>query len=353
MKHLAPQKTKLALAIALNNVQLGASSHLSYALNFELPQDGQLPEWVELIPAPGTNARIDGRDGRHWFMNDVQTVINQSLNQQRDIVGDYEHASELKAPKGEEAPAAFWIKELQARDGAIWGRIEWTPRGEASVRNKEYRYLSPVFDYHRTTLEIYRLKSVGLTNKHNLYLPALNQEQTKPNQPEENPMLLSEAVRKALGLKEGATEEEGVALIAARNQELQTAKNQAEQPSLEKFVPRSDYDTAMNRVSDAETKLQDHLSTAKNQEITALVDQAIADGKITPANKEFYVTACNQENGVENFKKFVDAAPVIADDSGLDNKKPDGEKGTALNAEAKQVAAMFGNSAEDLDKYGK
>lgn len=342
-----------ALAIALNNVQLGSSSHLSYALNFELPSDGQLPEWVELIPAPGANARIDGRDGRHWFMNDVQSVIKQSLNQQRDIVGDYEHASELKAPKGEEAPAAFWIKELQARDGAIWGRIEWTPRGETSVRNKEYRYLSPVFDYHRTTLEIYRLKSVGLTNKHNLYLPALNQEKNQPNQPEETPMLLTEAIRKALGLKEGATEEEGVAFIAARNQELQTAQNQAQTPSLDKFVPRTDYDTAMNRASDAESKLQDHLSTAKNQEVTTLVDQAIEAGKITPANKDFYVTACNQENGIASFKKFIEGAPVIAGDSGLGGKKPDGEKATALNAEAKQVAEMFGNSAEDLDKYGK
>jgi phage I-like protein len=333
---------------------------LSTALCFALPTDGQLPEWVELIPAPGTNARIDGRDGRHWFMNDVQSIINQSLNQQRDIVGDYEHASELKAPKGEEAPAAFWIKQLDARDGAIWGRIEWTPRGEASVRNKEYRYLSPVFDYHRTTLAIYRLKSVGLTNKHNLYLPALNQEQTQPNQPEETPMLLSEAVRKALGLKEGSTEDDATAFIAARNQELQTAKsdlatakNNQQQPSLDKFVPRNDYDTAMNRASDAETKLQDHLSTAKNQEVTSLVDQAIEQGKITPANKDFYISACNQENGVESFKKFIEAAPIIADDSGLDNKKPNDENNTALNAEQKQVANMFGNSIEDLNKYGK
>ena len=243
--------------------------------------------------------------------------------------------------------------------------------------NKEYRYLSPVFDYHRTTLEIYRLKSVGLTNKHNLYLPALNQDgsmpsmaaphtvhpehnNSEPNQPEETPMLLSEAIRIALGLKEGATEDDATALIAARNQELQTAqsdlataKNNQQQPSLDKFVPRTDYDTAMNRVNDAETKLQNYLSTAKNQEVTTLVDQAIAAGKITPANKDFYVTACNQENGVESFKKFIEAAPVIADDSGLDNKKPNDENNTALNAEQKQVASMFGNSIDDLNKYGK
>ncbi|NVK42118.1 MAG: hypothetical protein HWE39_12830 [Oceanospirillaceae bacterium] len=330
-----------------------SDDHLSCALNFELPADGQLPEWVELIPAPGTNYRIDGRDGRHWFMRDPQAVIQQSQNQQRDIVGDWEHASELKAPKGEEAPAAFWIKELEQRNGAIWGRIEFTPRGEESVRNKEYRYLSPVFDYHRTTLEIYRLKSVGLTNKHNLYLSALNQEQTQPNQPEENPMLLSEAIRKALGLPEGATEEDATALIAARNQELQTAKNQAQTPSLDKFVPRTDYDTAMNRANDAETKLQTHLTTARNQEVEELVGQAVKDGKIAPASKDYYITACNQENGVENFKKFIETAPVIGADSNLDGKKPKDDAATAMNAEEKQIAAMFGNSAEDLAEFGK
>lgn len=80
-------KSTLALAIAYNNEQLG-DNHLSHALNFELPNDGHVPEWVELIPAPGTDNRINGRDVRYWFMRNAHAVTQQSLSQQRDISGD-------------------------------------------------------------------------------------------------------------------------------------------------------------------------------------------------------------------------------------------------------------------------
>jgi phage I-like protein len=321
---------------------------LSTALCFELPSNGQIPEWVELIPA---GPKINGRDGRHWFMRDPQSVLDQSLNQQRDIVGDYEHSTELKSPIGEEAPAAFWVKQLEVRNGALWGRLEWTPKGEASIRNKEYRYLSPVFDFHAKTLEIYRLKNVGLTNNHNLYLSALNHQQH--NSTEEKPMLLSEAIRAALALNEGATEAEAVTLITARNQELQTAQNHAQNPPLDKFVPAGDYTTALNRAQTAEATLKENLATALNQEITTLVDQAIKDGKVSPATRKYHVTAMNQDKGIENFKTFLGTAPVIAGASGLDGKDADKENQTALNAEEKQVDAMFGNSLEDITKFGK
>ena len=43
---------------------------------------------------------------------------------------------------------------------------------------------------------------------------------------------------------------------------------------------------------------------------------------------------------------------MIGDPSTMDNKRPE-DKGTALNAEEQRIAGMFGNSIEDLQKYGK
>lgn len=328
---------------------------LRSALNFELPPNGEVPEWVHVLPI-GPN--IEGRDGRRWVMSDPQAVVNQSYTPGRDIVGDYEHASELKAPKGEKAPAAFWGKELEVRKDGIWARVEWTPEGRKHVENKEYRYLSPVFTFNKDSLEIYAITSVGLTNQHNLFLTALNQED-KPdfpshqNQPEDDPVKLSDAIRNALKLKEDATEQDAVNAISTLNSDLTTAKNQQQNPSLNKFVPRGDYDAAMNRAETAETKLNEHLATARNQEVTALIEGAIEEGKIVPASKDFYISACNQEGGVENFKKFIESAPAVVSDSGLDSKKPGNGTSTAMNAEQQKVADQFGNSAEDIAEFGK
>ena len=46
-----------------------------------------------------------------------------------------------------------------------------------------------------------------------------------------------------------------------------------------------------------------------------VIDGWVAAGKIAPANKEMFLGMCRAEGGVEQFKKFVEAAPVIADAS--------------------------------------
>jgi hypothetical protein len=56
---------------------------------------------------------------------------------------------------------------------------------------------------------------------------------------------------------------------------------------------------------------------------------------------------------LQRFADFCAAAPVIGDPSGLDKKTPDGDQQTALNAEQTKIAGMFGNTAEDIAKYGK
>lgn len=320
------------------------------ALNFELPAaQGQaaLPEWLELVPA----GEFQGRDGRRWINDQPDQVLayNQALN--RDTVVDIEHASELKAPQGEPAPAGGWIRELAVRDGAVWGRVEWTDLGTGLLSSRHYRYYSPALLYdaeHR----VRGIASVGLTNKHNLDLPALNHQSTSPKQ--EQAMTLPAAIRKALGLADDAGEAQALNAIDTLKSEKQVALNAAQQPpDLAKYVPRADYDALKTKHGELETALNSERSTQREKEITALVDQAIEDGKVTPATRDFYLATCRQENGIEQFKQFITKAPrVTAEDSDLDQRQAEQHQ-TALNSEQQKIAAMFGNSAEDIAKYSQ
>jgi phage I-like protein len=128
------------------------------------------PDWIQLLP---DNQAILGHDGRHFLNDAPDTVANQT---RLPLVVDYEHASEHRAPQGLDAPAAGWIDQLQRRQGsaAIWGHVTWTERAKAQVEAREYRFLSPVFQYEKPTTRIVRLTSVALTNQPNLLLTALN-----------------------------------------------------------------------------------------------------------------------------------------------------------------------------------
>ena len=210
--------------------------------------DGKAPEWVELIPAGPT---VVGRDGRTWLFDDVahQFVQTNFSSRAIDLPIDWEHATQRRAPLGQEAPAGAWIKQLEIRDGALWGLAEWTPRGELQVENKEYRFLSPVFDYDDETKRIVRMVSAALTNIPNLVMTALNQEQLENVPVKPSPELL-----KLLGLPETATAEQvftaTTAKLNATNQALNT-----ESGNLERFVPRADYNALESRAMNAEQAL--------------------------------------------------------------------------------------------------
>lgn len=333
-------------AIALCQV---AAAQPVVALNVQLPEDGSVPEWVEVIPA----ADVVGRDGRGWINDQPDQIVARSLGTGRDIPIDWEHATEIRAPKGEDAPAAAWIVELQNRDGAIWGKVEWTPRGREAVANREYRYLSPVFLYDKDTLRIIKLNSAGLTNQPNLFLTALNRGADPTVTDQEKVMPVPAAIVKALGLKEDATEDQVVSAINSTQSDLQTARNSAESPSLEKFVPRADYDKTLERASNAENKLKEQEKTRIEGEIETAINSALKAGKITPATADYHKAQCRQEGGLARFQEYVKAAPSVGDGTDLDTRDPEAGKGKALNGESQKVAAMFGNSAEDIQKYGQ
>jgi phage I-like protein len=308
------------------------------ALNTDLSAtaatDGKAPEWVELIPAGPT---VLGRDGRTWLFDDLaqRLVLDAFTSRGLDLAVDWEHASEILAPSGQPAPASGWVDQLEIRDGALWGHIAWTPTAAAQVASREYRFLSPVFDYDLTFMRISRMVSVGLTNKPNLFLTALNHEA------QEHQVPLPIALCSALGIAESATENEAIA--AAAQLKTAAAARNSEQPDLNRFVPRPDFDAVQARALNAETALATHQRTERDSAINTEIEAALKAGKITPATADYHRAACAEQGGLDRFRSYVQAAPVVADVSGLSGIQPkDPGTATALNAEQTAICAQFG-----------
>ncbi|MEI6704142.1 MAG: phage protease [Deltaproteobacteria bacterium] len=323
------------------------NTHL--ALNFEISKDGTLPESIELLPAGSV---VVGRDGRSWINDNPSALCMAFITDRKELPIDWEHSSELKAINGEEAPAAGWIKELKIReDGAVIGQVEWTPRGANSVANREYRYVSPVFKFDPKTKRILQLTSCGLTNQPNLFLSALNQAQISEKPTEVTPMI--EKLLTLLGLPATATEQEVLDCIASlKNKKPDCDGDGAmnrQAPSIDKFVPRVDYDLALNRATTAETKIKDIESKAIETAINTEIESALKAGKITPATVDHHKNACIRAGGVEEFKAFCQVAPTIADNSNLSNRKPDNDN-KALNTEEIYICKALGISETDFIK---
>ncbi|MEZ8102141.1 phage protease [Vibrio bivalvicida] len=257
--------------------------------------------WIPMIPA----GEATGRDGRTWLNSNPDGIV-EAFNAKLPF--DLEHATEIKAPEGENADAYGWILALENRNGEIWAQVEWNHSGRWAIEDKRYLYYSPAFHYDSDGV-ITAMSSAGLTNKPNFYVPALNRQ-------EDELMKLPKLICDALGLKEDATEQEATVAINSLKSERDVALNRQVTPDLNKYVPKETYDIALNRADVAEGKLADIAS----QEIEDLVQSAIDEGKVAPANKEMYVGLCRNEGGIEQFKSFIETALPIASNSEV--KKP-------------------------------
>lgn len=307
------------------------------ALCFELPAfaAGELaPETITLIPAPGPDGFVRGVDGRAWRLTQPARVV-AAFNRKRAITEN--HAGRLAAPRGESSPAFGWIDGVREEGGAIVGDVSWTPRGDAALNAREYRYFSPEFEWDTDSSEILALVGGSVVNDPNFTQLALNAEHT-----EEPPMSLL-AICAALSLASTADESACVTAINAIKAEKQTALNAAQQPDPTKFAPREELNVALNRATTAETQIAELRKTQTEGEIVQLVDQAQAAGKVIPATREHYLAMCRAEGGVDRFKQLVAVMPVLGAPAKDLDKKPDAVTGAeGLTTEQLAICSATG-----------
>ena len=352
-------------------------------LHIAINSQGQAPEWVHLIPADV----FTGRDGRGpWRLSDPEGFIERTNAYQAgaDIPLDYEHQAEMADRNGQPAPAAGWIKELEARQDGIWGRVGWTPKAAAMIIDKEYRYLSPVFIYEKSG-ELVRLDSAALVGQPNLELKALNNQGAEGASMEEFLTQLAAL----LGLAETATQEEIFAAVRSLAEQGESANSEGEddKKKAENEEGGGEGDPPPESLPEAEAALLDAVSDlvnvaeeeagaapdaqkAKNvaaahkamraigkrlaavegqmarNRAESLVSVAMKAGKVSPALKTWAMDyAMNDPAG---FAAYAKSAPVIVAEGRAANGVMGG--GGSLTQEERAVCKQLGLSEADYLK---
>lgn len=291
-----------------------------------------------------------------------------------DIVIDYEH----QTLEDVQAPAGGWIKDLFIQDGAIAAKVEWTPKAQEYLKNKEYRYLSPVVLVRKTDSKAVVLHSVALTNTPAIdgMFPIVNSINIDEFEQGGNGMDIIKQLAALLGLGEDATEAQVMEKIKAMLGDMENLK--AELQKKANSDGGAGNETVANKVicgllgiDEAKAKTEDvaaAIMALKNpsgfvpvsefnklkerldkKDSDELVVTALKSGKISAAQKvwaEEY--ALKDPTG---FKKFVEKAPQVVPMEELEIEDTKGNK-TADEATLK-VCKMLGVSSEDLEKYGK
>lgn len=315
------------------------------------------PEWVQLFPA---GSELKARDGRRWIA-DPDAVVTAFASNRGPLAIDYEHGQDHLAAKGLEAPAAGWIVQLENRGGAVWGRVEWTDKAAAMVAAREYRFLSPAFNYLKNG-KITRLIGAGLVNRPAFEMTALSREAI--NQEKED----MKAIAKALGLDEDADEKAVLAAIAARDsertallKELKLDPKKAVQKdalaaiaslqgevetataALKNAPAETDVAALQQSLTDTKTALAALQQKDADRDIDIALEEATSAGKITPASRDTYRAMCQADGGLERFKALAATLPVICEPSRLGEKAAETEEeevdATALAAEATRYQA--------------
>ena len=129
---------------------------------------------------------------------------------------------------------------------------------------------------------------------------------------------------------------------------LNSTKTAGAMLDLTAFVPRADYDLALNRASKAEAKLQEQADASRDKQIEVAVNNAVAAGKIAPASKAYYTSMCRKDGGLEEFEKFAAAAPQLIQDPELPDA-PAAKNGTLSD----EQRAMCRNLGLDEAEFAK
>jgi phage I-like protein len=282
-----------------------------------LADNSAAPEWIELLPA----GVFSGRDGRGPYkLSNPDDVIaaTRKIELPAGIPIDYDHATDLAAPEGRPAPAAGWIRELAVRDGAIWGRVEWTQHGAAAVITHEYRYISPVFE-HGPDGNVARLLRAALTNNPNLYLTAIsarvpvNEASNTPVSDVLNPLALKLCA--LLGIAESASSVEIIdavrTLAEHKPSNLATMPRAAGSPTAEvhgedgqeHFVPAAQFQQTL-------TALNSLQAARAYERAEHAVSEALRAGKLVPAQRDWAIAYCTLD--FQDFSKFISRQPTLA-----------------------------------------
>lgn len=334
---------------AFSTAFAGADSVASFSAPITAADVGG--SWIQLLPAGTFSARLTARGPfQTGDQAAMQAIVGRTMQLAggKDLVVDYDHQSVYGAVPGVggRAPAAGWIKELQARADGIYGRVEWTETASAAIKAGEYKYISPVFA-HSKDGKVIALQMAGLTNVPDLDLQQVAASALFATDNENgdsmdkilaalglaqgsgedaalsavNALLASStAIARAAGLKDDAKPAEILTAVNsafadrkafakaaglkddAKADEITTAIMSAGNPDPTKFVPIA----AVTELQAEVKKLSDSLVEDKAKDA---VEAAMSAGKIAPALKDWALDLYRKD--AKAFETFIGSAPAL------------------------------------------
>ncbi len=320
-----------------------------------LPDAGDdTPEWIRIVPI--------GRFANHWegpyevTAEHVREMAERFAQTSTDLLFDIDHESYFWGS----TRAAGWSAEVEAREDGLYCRFPaWTPYGQGYVENREYRYLSPTFSL--TSVDRNgrdagaMLHNVALTNTPFFDLGEIDAVGNTNIPPEPAETMDKKLLCQKLGLPEDATDEQ----INAKLDEVTAASQappepekpaQAEVPNSGTAPEGTDRESAdVASLQATINSLQERLNNRDQAEAAAraeaLVDGAIAAGKIFPRDRKAYLASAKAD--FDGTKADLDAIkPNAAMPKKLETKANQGAPGvhTGLQGTVNKSAMDYVNS---------
>lgn len=332
-----------------------------------------VPTEIKILPL----GRVHSQKGDFNVDEESFELIRKQFKDRKlDLVIDYEHQTLSDV----QAPAGGWIKELYKGEDAIIAKVEWTAKAAEYLKNKEYRYLSPVVLVRKRDQKATAIHSVALTNTPAIdgMFALVNSLDIEDISEGGNIMDLKE-LAKALGLPETATEEEikkaveDAAKAAERLKEMEEKKPEdkpgegGKPQEVAEVVANSTILSMLGLKEGAKTEdvaasiMALKTGTPDTQaELLALkqrmqerdadeeVQKALKAGKITAAQSGWAKSYALKD--MDGFKGFVEKAPVVVPPGKLELK----DAPAAPDSDEVDVAILknMGVSMEDVKKYG-
>ena len=320
---------------------------------------GSVPEEVKILPM----GLVHSQKGNFTVDDESFELIVSAFKERAiDIVIDYEHQTLADV----QAPAGGWIKDIIKVDGAIVAKVEWTEKAAEYLKNKEYKYLSPVVLVRKSDNKAKQIHSVALTNT-----PAIdgmyaivnsNKIDTMKQVEGGNKMDLKKLIE-VLGLDESATEEQILQAIAALTSTSEKDSDTKADDKATEMVANSIVLGLLGLNKDAKTedvaasilalkaggadeKVEELSKKIAKKEADEAVIIALKDGKITAAQKEWATEyALKDPTGFAGFlEKATRAVPISKTDL------IDAPKSADVEVDMKALKNM-GLSDEDIKKY--
>ena len=328
---------------------------LAILTSFGLEIDDQ--GWTKLLPF-GQFRAGDGRptDAPYWYTDDaIGTALAADLNTQvNDVLVDYEHQTLYTQKNGQPAPASGWVKpgNFQWRTGqGLYAKIAWTTRASAYIEDKEYKYLSPVFLYDKTG-KVKQYLHTALTNIPALdnlgeVTAALSLHFQQPTEPKPMDDALKALLCKLLGLGDDASETQITAALTLVIDKMTDGKGLAAcNTTLQQFIDTNKQQivaltadtikpdpaqyvevSVMKAVQDTVAALTQKLAQREQQEADALIQVALSDGRLLPAQKDWAESLV--KTNMAALTAFLDTATPIA---ALTKTQTDGNPPAGANA---------------------